>query len=270
METAQIDPPVLNEFKRYVSNSLHVPRNIIPYLIRSPFMADKPLHTGSLRALLELHAVSIEGLVTGHQLNELVSTRYNPTQVIEYCFHEKYGRPCEALMSAWMKEYVESGLAAKAELLFVEPDPTYTRVVSVWRGWVYPIATGNAPAKRDLSVQELRSPDTVEAKKELTEYSSRLDKALEAHLGDLLGEEGEKCKDEIKNYYLYLWRRQKGYQPTPVELNVKLSAEMVYNEESDLDFATNLINKVDGSAHYLTSRDGVSIPDAWCVEETSP
>lgn len=152
----------------YVANSAYVRRNIICQLIAAPRgFADlnKPaIWRQTLKSLVELHAMSIEGLnstlniehvetaVGGagefqQDLSNVTRERSRPV----FTWNEKYGKPVKAFLEGWVQMLMMDpatkgpGILAYnrrpadllpdyhgATMLFFEPDPTYTKVQEAW------------------------------------------------------------------------------------------------------------------------------------------
>ncbi len=188
--------PVLAE---WVSNQQYVRHNIICLVVEAPKGFDDQYLTGgddyilTLRALLELHAVSITGLQSGLTV-EVAETpvggagqrQQDPTDVkmevsnVVFRFNEKYGMPVAAFFRAWINNLIMDENSKFANiattgniptdlladmyactLLFIEPDPTGTQVVQSWLGTnMYPMGTGEISGARDLTVAgETRTSD---------------------------------------------------------------------------------------------------------------
>jgi hypothetical protein len=157
------------DFRSYVSNSSYVKRNIIAVLIEAPRgfqdLQDSSYWVETLKALVELHAKSIEGLqstlsiehvenaVGGagemqQDISNVTRARSTPT----FTWNEKYGKPVAAFLNGWtvnlimdpITKYpavVSNGTVQIQDLLpdytamtvlFFEPDPTHTKVVEAW------------------------------------------------------------------------------------------------------------------------------------------
>lgn len=186
-----------NVLSEWVSNAAYVQRNIFPVLIAAPKFFENSIHrtnlVAQLRALIELHPRSIDGLQSGISLDtastpvggageeqdEVVDSkraRSNPT----FSYFEKYGRPIQNLISWWIQYGIMDPDTKQASVgtlasgyptdmlpdqyamtcLFIEPDPTHRKVVKSWLCTnMFPKGTGDILGKRDitssLSLQEL-------------------------------------------------------------------------------------------------------------------
>lgn len=143
----------------------------------------------TLRSLIELHCKTIEGMSSGleveteehavggagemqQEVTNVTRARTNPS----FTFIEKYGRPVQNFLERW----IEYGLMSadskyalintihgntspkrptdmladwySATVLFMEPDPTHSRVLKSWVTTnMYPKGTGEIIGKRDLT-----------------------------------------------------------------------------------------------------------------------
>jgi hypothetical protein len=177
--------PVLAE---WVNNQQYVRHNVIPLLVEAPrgfkLLPNGDDYIATLRALVELHPISITGLNAGLTV-EVAETpvggagqrQQDPTDVKEevsnvtFRFNEKYGMPVAAFFRAWITNLImdpnskfaniaTAGNAPTdmladmyaATMLFIEPDPTHTKVVKSWLGTnMYPQGTGEIVGSRDLT-----------------------------------------------------------------------------------------------------------------------
>lgn len=177
--------PVLAE---WVSNQQYVRHNLIALLIEAPkgfkYLNNGQSHINTLRALVELHALSITGLNAGLTVETAETPvggagqrQQDPTDVKEEVtnvvirLNEKYGRPVSAFHRSWITNLImdpnskfaniaTTGNAPTdmladmyaATMLFIEPDPTHTKVVQSWLGTnMYPLGTGEITGARDLT-----------------------------------------------------------------------------------------------------------------------
>jgi hypothetical protein len=174
------------ELAEWVSNQAYVRKNLICLLVEAPkgfsLLPDSQTWIQTLRALVELHPLSIEGLEAGlevefasnpvgggGQLHEdftdVKMTVSNPT----FRFGEKYGMPVAAFFRGWITNLMMdpdskvanvATLATKptdmlsdqvaATMIFIEPDPTFTKVVKAWLVTnMMPKGTGQISGRRD-------------------------------------------------------------------------------------------------------------------------
>lgn len=186
--------PVLAE---WVSNQQYVQHNLIPILVEAPrgfkLLPNGDSYVKTLRALVELHAISITGLNAGLTVETAETPvggagqrQQDPTDVkmevsnLTMRFNEKYGMPVAAFFRSWINNLIMDENSKFANIatygtaptdmladmyamtmLFVEPDPTGTKVVQSWLGTnIYPLGTGAITGRRDITVaQETRTED---------------------------------------------------------------------------------------------------------------
>lgn len=190
------------DYASLVSNSAYVKRNLITFLVESPrgFQdLDNPDRwVGTLKALVELHAKTIEGLqstltveysetpVGGagemqEDVTNVTRARSNPS----FTWTEKYGKPINAFLDGWILNLimdpqtkfpavVTRGSKKPTDLLpdyngmtvmFVEPDPTHTKVVQAWLCTnMRPKTGGDVTGRRDLTA----AGETVDYQVEFT------------------------------------------------------------------------------------------------------
>jgi hypothetical protein len=181
-----------------VSNQAYVTRPLICILLEVPkmftIMPDSQKWIGSVKALFELHARSIDGFNAGlkadfdqHPVGGAGEEQEEVTNVTreksspKFTFIEKYGRPIQTLLEYWIMygmmspeaKYAMIGTMAggkvtdllsdwfTATCLFVEPDPLHKNVSKAWITTnMMPKGTGDITAKRDLtSAQEMLTLD---------------------------------------------------------------------------------------------------------------
>lgn len=179
------------DYANYLSNQAYVRRNLIPILIEAPrgfrLMREPEKWYATLRALVELHAISIDGFQSmlevevqetspvggGGEMHQdftnVTRQRSNPV----FRWNEKYGMPVQAFLRAWIQYLImnpESKVADIATIggitkptdmladmysmacLFVEPDPTHTKVVKSFLCTnMFPMNSGELTGRRELS-----------------------------------------------------------------------------------------------------------------------
>ena len=178
------------DYTQWVSNQAYVRRNLFALLIEAPRgfrkMTNPEKWVGTLRALVELQALSIDGLNMGlevevadtapvggsgemHQdFTNVTRVRSNPV----FRFTERYGMPIASFFKAWITNLMMdpdskvAGIATlggdvptdmladmyAATMLFVEPDPTHTKVVKSWLCTnMFPQGTGEITGRRELT-----------------------------------------------------------------------------------------------------------------------
>ena len=178
-----------SDLTQWVSNQAYVRRNLICILLEAPgffqLMPNPEVWVRTLKSLVELHAITIEGMnatidvefaehnVGGageiqQEITDAKRTRSDPT----FTFEEKYGLPIQTFISQWISYGMMDpdtktalvatlGGTAPSDLLadwsamsclFIEPDPTHTKVVKSWVSTnMMPFSTGEIIGKRDLN-----------------------------------------------------------------------------------------------------------------------
>lgn len=173
----------------WVSNQAYVRKPLIPILLEVPkffsIMPDPAKWTSSLKALIELHAKSIDGLAAGLEVStdehavggggemqkEFTDVKRARSSV-KISVTEKYGNPIQAFLEAYimygmMHQETKYAMIATVNgtpptdmladwytftCAFIEPDPTHKRVV---RSWIttnlFPEGTGDIVGKRDIT-----------------------------------------------------------------------------------------------------------------------
>lgn len=177
------------DLTEWVSNQAYVKKNLICVLVEAPrgfqYLPNPAAWIGTLRSLVELHALSIEGLNAGLEVEvtetpvggagqvhedftDVKETRSQPV----FKFSEKYGMPVANFLRGWitnlmMDPYTKVASVAalsgqkptdmladqySATMLFIEPDPLHSKVVKSWLGTnMYPKGTGEITGRRDLT-----------------------------------------------------------------------------------------------------------------------
>lgn len=178
------------DLTQWVSNQAYIRRNVICLLIEAPAgfkkLPNPEYWTATLRALVELHPLSIDGLQAGLEVDvqdtapvggggemhqdfvNVTQQRSNPV----FRWNEKYGMPISAFLRGWITNLMMdpntkvaniatiSGAGAtdmladmySATMLFIEPDPTHTKVVKAWLCTnMFPHGTGEVNGRRELT-----------------------------------------------------------------------------------------------------------------------
>ncbi|WP_144106696.1 hypothetical protein [Paraburkholderia sp. BCC1886] len=180
-------------YVQWVSNQQYVRRNLICLLIEAPlgfnYLPNPSTWVGTLRALVELHALRITGLNAhltvevaetpvggGGNMQQDVTDVKRERSVPAFSWNEKYGMPVTMFHQGWITNLLMdpdtkfanvatltpiTGLAAPTDMLadmytatmiFIEPDPTHTRVVKSWLVTnMFPLSTGDIVGSRDLA-----------------------------------------------------------------------------------------------------------------------
>ena len=172
----------------WVSNQAYVRRNLICLLVEAPkgfnLLPDPASWIATLRSLVELHPLSIDGLNAGLEVEfasnpvggggqmhedftDVKETQSSPV----FRWGEKYGMPVASFFRGWITNLVMdpnskvanvATLATKptdllsdqtaATMIFIEPDPTFTKVVKSWLVTnMMPKGTGEIVGRRDLT-----------------------------------------------------------------------------------------------------------------------
>ncbi len=132
----------------FPSEIAYVPRQIIPFLVGVGSKTTKHVDqktVEALRSLIEKHAQRIHGLSTSFtkrpQLTSIVGR--SPLEYetlggamaasnhVIFTFSERYDKAVTALLDEVGYEWSKDGVTFS--LVFIEPDPTYTKVVDAWR-----------------------------------------------------------------------------------------------------------------------------------------
>lgn len=177
------------DLKEWVSNAAYVRRNVFCLLLEAPKAFEKlpnpEIWVRSLRALVELHPRTINGLNAGltvetvdtpvgggGEVQEEVSnvTQARSQPVME--FDEKYGMPIQNLLRNWItfalmdpnSKVANVGTLGtnaptdmlpdqySASMIFIEADPTHRKVVKSWLCTnMFPKGTGDIIGSRDLT-----------------------------------------------------------------------------------------------------------------------
>lgn len=176
------------DLTEWVSNQAYVRRNLICLLVEAPkgfrLLPNPDYWTATLRSLVELHALSVEGLNAGLEV-EVTETPVggagqrqqdftNVTEAVSnptFRWGEKYGMPVANFLRGWIQNLIMdphskfAGIAStgqrpadmladmySATMAFIEPDPTHTRVMKSWLVTnMYPLRTGPIEGRRDLT-----------------------------------------------------------------------------------------------------------------------
>jgi hypothetical protein len=175
------------DLAEWVSNQAYVRRNLICLLVEAPkgfnLLPNPNYWIATLRSLVELHPLSIEGLNAGlevevtetpvggagqmqEDITDVKETRSSPV----FRWNEKYGMPIAAFFRGWITNLLMdpnskvaniNTLSTKptdmlsditsATMIFIEPDPTFTKVVKSWLVTnMMPKGTGEITGRRDL------------------------------------------------------------------------------------------------------------------------
>jgi hypothetical protein len=178
------------DLTEWVSNQAYVRRNLICLLVEAPkafqLLPNPEYWIATLRALVELHPMSIDGLNAGLEVETIENpfggggqmqhdfTNVTETQSVPvFRWNEKYGMPISSFLRGWITnllmdpnskfaniatlgpQFAPSDMLADmytATMAFIEPDPTHTRVVKSWLVTnMFPKGTGDIVGRRDLT-----------------------------------------------------------------------------------------------------------------------
>lgn len=184
-----------NNIGQYVSNAAYVQRNVIALLLEAPaffqLLPDANIWVSTLRAMIELHPRTIEGLNmgltvevqgtpvggAGEEQEEVTNVTRARSQPV-FTYNDKYGRPFQRFLEYWITYGLMDPASKVANVgtlanyptdmlpdryamtcLFIEPDPTHRKVIKSWLSTnMYPKGTGDITGRRDLT-SALTVPD---------------------------------------------------------------------------------------------------------------
>lgn len=189
--------PALAEWN---SNQAYVRQQLIAVLLEAPkffnYMPDPGKWVDTLKAIIEVHPRSIEGLNAGvtlefeeqavggagevqHEVTDSKRARSEPV----HAYVDKYGMPIQSFIYQWItygimdpdtKFALINTLAGDkptdmladmytCSVLYMEPDPSHRRVVKSWIGVnMMPKGTGEITGKRDLTAAKEMSALSIE------------------------------------------------------------------------------------------------------------
>lgn len=176
------------DLTQWVSSQAYVRKNIIAILVEAPKgfqnLPNPDYWIGTLRALVELHAMSIEGLQAGLEVDTAENAVGGAGQMFEdfvdvkqarsqpvFRWTEKYGMSVANFLYGWITNLMMDPATKFANVAtlsnkptdmladmysmtcaFIEPDPTHTKVVKSWLVTnMYPKSTGEIIGRRDLT-----------------------------------------------------------------------------------------------------------------------
>lgn len=177
------------DLTEWVSNQAYVRRHVFCLLLEAPkafeLLTDRnpELWVRNLRALVELHPRTIEGLNAGltvetaetpvggggEMQEEVVDVKQARSQPV-FTFDEKYGMPIQTFLRNWItyalmdpnSKVANIGTLQTAPpdmladqyaatMIFIEPDPTHRKVVKSWLCTnMFPKGTGDIIGSRDI------------------------------------------------------------------------------------------------------------------------
>jgi hypothetical protein len=173
----------------WVSNQHYVRKNLICLLVEAPkgfaLMKNPEKWVATLKALVELHPLSIDGLAAGlevevseqpiggaGQKQEDVTNVTEAQSKVVFHWAEKYGMAISKFHRAWITNLImdphskypnliamagnqQKDMLAdmySATMMFIEPDPTHSSVQKAWLVTnMYPMGTGDNTGRREMS-----------------------------------------------------------------------------------------------------------------------
>lgn len=175
------------EYTEWVSNKAYVQRNMIALLIEAPtgfqLLENPEKWVGTLRAMVERHAIRITGLQStlevetvdsspvggGGEMHEDYTDVKRARSVPVFSWVEKDGRPFNAFLEGWITNLlmdpeskvanVSTGANKPTDMLadryamtvlFIEPDITHSKVINAWLSTnMFPKSGGEVTGRRD-------------------------------------------------------------------------------------------------------------------------
>ena len=177
------------DLTEWVSNQAYIRKNLICLLVEAPkgfnLLPNPEQWIATLRALVELHPMSIDGLNAGLEVEvssnpvggagqiheDFTDVKETPSKVV-FKWNEKYGMPVSSFLRGWITnlmmdpntkfanvatlsgEQPTDMLADQyaATMIFIEPDPTHNKVIKSWLVTnMWPQGTGEITGRRDLT-----------------------------------------------------------------------------------------------------------------------
>lgn len=182
------------DLSEWVSNQQYTRRNLIALLVEAPkgfqYLSNPTYWVATLRALVELHPIRITGLAQGlevetaetpvgggGEMHEDFTDVKRARSQITFTWNEKYGMPVTRFLAGWIRYLMMdpdtkvalintiSGNSTtvtdmladmySATMLFIEPDPTHTKVVKSWLVTnMWPKGTGEITGQRDVTAAQ--------------------------------------------------------------------------------------------------------------------
>lgn len=177
------------DFRGYVNNASYVKRNLICVLIAAPtgfqHLPSPGDWVSTLKALVEVQAQNIEGLnatITAEftdtpvggsgEMQQDIQDVKRERSVPSFTWIEKYGMPINAFLNGWITGLIMDPITkvpgvmsstanlpqdllpdyTGATMLFLEPDPTHSRVVKAWLCTnMHPKSAGDVIGIRDIT-----------------------------------------------------------------------------------------------------------------------
>lgn len=176
------------DYREWVNNAAYVQRNVFALLLEAPaffqLLTDANIWVSTLRAMVELHPRTIEGLNMGltvetgetpvggagemqEEVTNVTRQRSNPV----FTYNDKYGRPFQRFLEYWITYGLMDPASKVANIgtlsnypadmlpdryamtvLFIEPDPTHRKAIKTWLCTnMFPKGTGDITGRRDLT-----------------------------------------------------------------------------------------------------------------------
>lgn len=159
----KINDTVINtDLAEFVANRVHIPRplqarvlSITKNGVEILNSVAVPPHEGeelakAIQYIFEALAMRLTNVWTGQNFDQATG-KFTPAQGTRQpvlSVIERYGSPVAVLLNTWIQRRLN------VELLFYEPDTTFTQVIHAWQfSGVLPTSTGSNEVKRDLSMK---------------------------------------------------------------------------------------------------------------------
>lgn len=176
------------DLREWVNNANYVQRNVVALLLEAPaffqLLPDANIWVSTLRAMVELHPRTIEGLNmgltvdtqgtpvggAGEEQEEYINVTRERSRPV-FTYNDKYGRPFQRFLEYWITYGLMDPASKVANIgtlsnyptdmlpdryamtvLFIEPDPTHRKVIKSWLCTnMFPKGTGDILGRRDLT-----------------------------------------------------------------------------------------------------------------------
>ncbi|MDR3392169.1 MAG: hypothetical protein P4L77_10605 [Sulfuriferula sp.] len=158
------------DLDEWISEQDFIPRNLLPVIVRY-FPEELQDHSRNevVKRLIEFYPIQIVGMKSGIILDTDTGAIHNQVSVPEFLFarSEIYGRAIENFFTEWTQdvqaraygfkdqgeEVFQKKLGpASIDMMLIEPDPTYTMVITAWHCKnFHPRSVEGVPGRRDLT-----------------------------------------------------------------------------------------------------------------------
>ena len=212
---------------KWVSNEPYYPRNLLAFVIRNGIPETEEGSTvmvDTVRTLIELHPLAITGLSTAFDINAPALKK------VTFKLTERYGRPIDTFITWWYAKFQslwsrgQGGDEGTIDVMFVEPDPTHTKVThAIFMYHMRPTQYNGIEAKRDLWTPRPAFPQSEKPKPSFWQR-------FVAHL------KGDPIKDAIR-------RMHEAPPVKPTILEVTFTGETSIGPQVN-DFAQKLLDAI--------------------------